>query len=638
MSTIAEQNAKQIRDAMEIYVGLSAVDSAATVSATATGYKIADTNISTSISNNTWSARPLADFAGDGFALDGSHVCYDSTAASLTYGKIGIRSAIGGSFTVSLTASRSIDAVTVFIDGSGTIANANDSSETYTARECVVVPVSGTAKTLTFTADTDSRIVLLKALPGIVMNFDNSNLISVTLGLRSCTAISDATWETSEIEIKAYWQDDITTAIGNLSDDVPITYKAGYGSDFSRTRYFYLSEPATMENNQITLKGEDASARLDNVTMPLTVQKNTRKTALQKMYIDFRDAIKKYAKITPRMVDAVPGTVGSSKKIDVLLFSASSAKDRVAEMMNMHYYSSSDASRVWWLSFVDAGYPCITWKRPTVSNCNRGRGIWTIKEEDCADVTRGVDRNVNKITSQDAEYGVETYCTIKSKATKFEDSKKVKAGTVYTTSFDGYVDPSTISISNGAKGTITVISKSADKVVWKSKITTGTYKTKVYYKDAKHKHKSPGNKKTKYYLTKTIKTKAVTVTAKSLVISDVHKSVAKNRPGTSIAVQPTTYGRQCNSNGSRLYPAYSALFQRSNETISFTWKGDPRIQPRDLIYFVPLTVINSAGTETTWDNLTAAEKSKYVYTVDDITLSHSGGGTSAEMSVRKGIC
>lgn len=638
MSTIAEQNAKQIRDAMEVYVGLSAVDSAATVSATSTGYKIADTNLSTSISNNTWSARPLADFAGDGFALDGSHVCYDSTAASLTYGKIGIRSAIGGSFTVSLTASRPIDAVTVFIDGSGTIANVNDSSETYTARECVVVPVSGTAKTLTFTADTDSRIVLLKALPGIVMNFDNSNLISVTLGLRSCTSISNATWETSEIEVKAYWQDDITNAIGNLSDDVPITYKAGYGSDLSRTRYFYLSEAATMENNQITLKGEDASARLDNVTMPLTVQKNTRKTALQKMYIDFRDTIKKYAKITPRMVDAVPGTVGSSKKIDVLLFSAASAKDRVAEMMNMHYYSGSDASRVWWLSFVDAGYPCITWKRPTVSNCNRGRGIWTIKEEDCADVTRGVDRNVNKITSQDAEYGVETYCEIKSKATKFEDGKKVEAGSVYTTSFNGYVDPESIRISTGARGTIKVISKTPEKVVYKALATTGTYKKRIYYKDKKHKKYSPGNKKTKYYKVKTIKSKAVTITAKPIVITDTSKTVAKNRPGFAIQVKPTTYGRQLNSNKARIYPNYSALFQRSNETISFKWKGDPRMQPRDLVYIVPKEIRNTNAGIDTWSDLTDDEKAEYIYTIDDITLTHSEGGTSAEISARKGIC
>ena len=44
---------------------------------------------------------------------------------------------------------------------------------------------------------------------------------------------------------------------------------------------------------------------------------------------------------------------------------------------------------------------------------------------------------------------------------------------------------------------------------------------------------------------------------------------------------------------------------------------------------MPLTVINSAGSETTWDSLTA-RKSKYIYTVDDITLTHSGGGTSAE--------
>jgi hypothetical protein len=226
MATIAEENARQIRDPMKISVGLSAVDSGATVTAAASGYQVADTNISAALASNTWPPRTLADFAGDGVALDGSEVCYDTTAASLSAGKIGILSAVGGSFTVSITASRPVDAVTISTSGTGTITNMADTTQTYTARDYIVIPVGGTSLTLKFTASASERIALYKVLPGIVMSFSNDNLISVTLGLRSCTSITNATWETSEIEVKAYWPDDITTAIGNLTDDVPITYRA----------------------------------------------------------------------------------------------------------------------------------------------------------------------------------------------------------------------------------------------------------------------------------------------------------------------------------------------------------------------------------------------------------------------------
>lgn len=632
--SITTQNANQIRDAMDISVSLSAVDSSADLTFASSGEKAIDTNISTSLDQQTWPQRLLADLSGDGFALDGDHVCLDSTAASLTYGKIGIISSIGGTFTVTVTSSATIDAVTLILDGSGTVS---DGTNTYDVREFVVIPMSGTTATLTFTAADSERITLLKMLPGVSMAFDNSNLTSVTLGLRSCTDIADASWEVSEIEAKAYWPDDITTAIGNLPDDVPITYSAGYSDDMSKTRYFYLSEPATMESNQITLKGEDASARLEDATLPITVLKTKRSTAQQKMYVAFRDTIKKYAKITPRIVDSAPSTAGTSTKRDTLILLSTSARDRVAEMMNLHY-ASSDSTRVFWPTFVDAGYPCITWQKPTASDCNRGRGIWTIYEDDCADVSRSVDRNVNKITSSDSTYGVETYCKIHSKATTFESGKKLKAGKIYTVTFDGYVDPSTIRISTGARGTVKVISKTPEKVVFKALATTGTYKKRIYYKDKKHKKRSPGNKKTKYYKVKTIKSKAAKITAKSIEVSDVHKTLAKSRPGTSIQVQPTIYGRQCNSNGNRLFPAYSALFQRSNETIKFTWKGDPRMQPRDLAYIVPKEIRNTNAGIDTWTDMTDDEKADYIYTIDDITLSHSEGGTSAEISARKGIC
>lgn len=74
MSTIDTQNAKQIRDAMEVHCGLSARYTKADLSVTAQSGQIAatDSNLSESIDADKWNMRKLADFQGDGVPLDGS--------------------------------------------------------------------------------------------------------------------------------------------------------------------------------------------------------------------------------------------------------------------------------------------------------------------------------------------------------------------------------------------------------------------------------------------------------------------------------------------------------------------------------------------------------------------------------------
>lgn len=71
-----------------------------------------------------------------------------------------------------------------------------------------------------------------------------------------------------------------------------------------------------------------------------------------------------------------------------------------------------------------------------------------------------------------------------------------------------------------------------------------------------------------------------------------------------------------------IYPqmAYESLLQRSNVTGSFTWKGDPRMQPRDVVEFHRL--------DGTVEEIT----------LENITLHHEGGGTYAEITYRKGVC
>ena len=58
---------------------------------------------------------------------------------------------------------------------------------------------------------------------------------------------------------------------------------------------------------------------------------------------------------------------------------------------------------------------------------------------------------------------------------------------------------------------------------------------------------------------------------------------------------------------------------RSKTTGSFKWKGDPRMQPRDVIKFHRL--------DGTVEEIT----------LENITIAHEGGGTSAEITYRKGV-
>ncbi|MBR3321322.1 MAG: hypothetical protein IKG04_05315, partial [Exiguobacterium sp.] len=72
----------------------------------------------------------------------------------------------------------------------------------------------------------------------------------------------------------------------------------------------------------------------------------------------------------------------------------------------------------------------------------------------------------------------------------------------------------------------------------------------------------------------------------------------------------------------QLYPneACKSLLDRSNIKGSFVWKGDPRMQPRDVVEFHRL--------DGTVEEIT----------LENITLHHEGGGTYAEITYRKGVC
>ena len=604
MSTIDTQNAKQIRDAMEVHCGLTARYTKADLSITAQSGQIAvaDSNLSVSIDADKWDMRRLADFQGEGFPLDGSCQLLDtSTPGSLASGKLGIRSDIGGTLTITVTSTQTIPAVTMAVtSGEGTVTAAGQS---YSLERIVIVPVNAKSVTMTIVStDQERRVEIASITPGITLEFSNENLTYCAVNLRADLSMASPSWRISDIEIRAHWPDDISEAISNVGDDVPIWYYAGYPGDYSKTRKFYLSEPAQMAENLITIKGEDQSHKLeDSANVALQRLDTTADKGRRQLYQFFCNVITA-CKIKATYTEAAPKASGSTKTAYSMVVTDQSPRDCVQTVMNLGHYGT------FWPTFVDAGIPRITWSKPTKK--------WDIYERECGDVVRTVDRNIAKITT-DNENGV--HCTAKRTTSwdKLAEDIKITKGKAITKSFsDAYYWTYKVDYRTGNEFTRNLL----NKVKWIPNKTSvqKNVKTKEKYKSGKKK----GQYKTKkvWFYRPTLYGKSLDITAGATSITE-----STGRSGTTIKVTPAFYGRVY-QDPSWIFPNYNRLFDRSNIGGAFTWKGDPRMQPRDVVNFHRVDP-DSNGNEVV-----------ELITIESISLIHEGGGTKATIAYRKGIC
>lgn len=591
MSTINGENAKQIRKPFEVYCNFSTAEENNTLSYTLTAsssVSVKDSNLSTMLGDPSVSMRILADLSADGFPMDGTAEFYQSLTGSQDNGKVGIRTTVNGTAQITVTGTQTINALTVAItDGTGYITAGGVQ---YEARRIVVIPVNAKTRTLTFTATDDTRLSIASIVAGISLQFTNDNLVSCTLALRSDLNIVDPTWEVSDIEIQAYYPDDISKAISNIGDDVPITYYAGYQGDYSPVRTFYLADKVENKDNIITLKGVDISHKLEK-EISASVVNWSMSYAMQNVYSKLFSTINTaLGGKFPIKKQSVPPRMGTSTVKQALVFREATAGEIVANIMNIAHgtFEGTDFYPV----FVDAGIPVVRWSKPSPK--------WDIYEEDCGDVLIEYDRNINKLSSNDTSYWIANSVKIPTQATEIE-RLDVTAGKIYTVEFSGYVSAPTVTNAD-------VISATASKITFKAKKTTKTVKKTV-----------TENKKK---VTKEVKENECVVKGKTITTSGVYKTLVPStaRAGISKTIYPSVLGRSyCKTTSTLMFPNWSKMFGKSNETGSFIFKGDPRMQPRDVFRFHRL----NGSVENC--------------TIESITLMHDGGGTQAELTYRKGI-
>jgi len=581
-TTINAQNALQIREKpMEVYISLR-VGSTATISTyTVTGQTKSDDS---TLGNSAWPMRTLADLQDGGFLLDGTAQWYDSTLTpSENNGKLGVRGDIGETITVTITAGSTLTAVTVASSGVSTITKGAD---TYTATGNDVVTINSTSATLVFTpTDSTTRVEIDYIVPGIMFNITNDTLISCTLALRGNLDVKDHTWEESEIEVKMYYPNDISSSLAYIQNDWPITYQAGYDSDLSTERKFYISEPITQEQGVITIKGVDASHLLDEKTMQEQWFSAYTGNAHQTLYTKFIDAIQA-AGIKLQRKQSWSGSQSGTLRYSVL--PEMSTRDFVSDVMNLtlnHTRGGSNFS----IQFVDAGIPTV----------EHGNGktygqTWTIYKSDCGEWTEKYDQNISKIIDSNSERKINETITT-SNVLVYDNIESGLTGNVnqfFEYNFDGWYRyaspfPASSGVPSDTPYKFTIISRQPSRLVFK-----------VTQKG----------------------TRAFTVGGQSSAITGGVDSFSNPNklPGINVEMEPFVYGNL--TDGTDSIFNYPSLFKRSLRTGSFTWKGDPRMQPLDYI-----NISNDTGDGR--GNITAR--------ITGIELTHEEGGTSAKITWRE---
>lgn len=344
-----------------------------------------------------------------------------------------------------------------------------------------------------------------------------------------------------------------------------------------------------------------------------------------------------------------------------------SRREIIANIMNLCRFNTSQ-----WFTYVDAGRPKVSRDKPSPS--------WTISEQDCGEIKRDVDKNIVSIKAPCKTLDIAPCNPSPSGATKpggYKANVKVGSATAFVgsgfaLSFDVLTSMCFMVISRdnvpdsdfsyimkywsdqicypsgGGGNALDVFQKlkyqydsndteheygkkllDTERAPWQNRTTAKP--TEGYVADS-----SGGNANTQLYDEELLHDKwygdnnnlNLDLVGGAYNLTDT--TVTVSTTGSGIVAKPSKTGwsglmkaYQTISGTSTLVNALpdqglKALMERSNETGSFTWKGDPRMQPRDVIRFNKLD-----GTQE-------------IRTIENIQLKHEGGGTIATISYRKG--
>lgn len=435
--------------------------------------------------------------------------------------------------------------------------------------------------------------------------FDNSCIKSCTLNLRAVnTQLDNPALEASEISLEV--KDLInSTAYQNLPEDTRIYYSAGYAGDMSEPRCFYLNDVVQKSyEGYLSFSGYDATGFLDDEFYG-DLQFFKRNSGIKSYATYLSDLISKtldykgikFAKKTHNDLAARADAAG-----EYVYVSEGTVRDRIAEAVNVFRtpdggYNNSGV----YYDYVDAGYPFFA------AHMDQVDSIYSFSK---ANLNIGnVNYNIPSymISSWNREFE-RPFGSLRMEASGFEDmvssklleERKVKKGSRFWVELDELLCAFSENLSSEAKY-IDEFIRGSGTISNLSYYSFGPKKFKMTAAAANTSQKLYGWFFNVYDATGSPYIKKGTGSDKITLPEFVGDIACLKDPGDT---ERKWVFKNCIDN----------IAQRSNKLYTFTWRGDPRMQPRD--------VITARGIE---------------MTVESLTLEHlEGGGFSSTVVARGG--
>ena len=553
MPTIASENTKPIRQALTVMCGM---DVASNMTPSATAVSSYDSYNGDVTGVPLFS--PFMDLSGDGFLNDGMAKPLEADHAGI----VANVNAAGNSSTlnISITLSQAAPAGTVL-----KLYYYEGNAELHT----VEMTVTGTTASAVITSTT-GRLHLVKVTAGDSWWFNNDSLISCTVSLRGVeTKIQNPELQISDIEIVGYEPNNILDKVAMIGEKSPVYYTSGYPGDMAPVRTFYLSEQIGWEDKKITIKAEDATQFLQDDYAGAFIGNPTLDDELGgiKKYIDQLHAMLNSKGIAHTFSNIY--NTGLYNDGQGMLFTNKPIRDHIAQAVNLFRFARGSIYTPdpypCYINYVDAGIPRLWTGRDTSS-------YWVI--DDIANLRIDVNRKPKEVRMNINWYQAESSAQVQSLSI---------SGTKTVNVSDPYWTFSTNS------GTITKLSPYAFKLKANGTATVSGRKLITYDGDAET--------FTPY--------KRTAADGVDIVELDDFDGLQEG------------YGYGGGGYDSFWPGAMDQLLNRELLTYSFTWRGNPLIQPRDYIK------VKIDG--------------QYIdMTIDTVTLEHTDGGLTSQIVARKG--
>ena len=685
MSAIDVQNAKQIRDPMQVLIQLDIPDE---TQLTYSGYsgtaKIYDSSALLDYSYRAWPMRKLADLKEDGFPLNGTCELYDSSITpSMQNGKIGVRGHVGQNLELTATSSDTIKGLTLSVSGASSVTHGGTTS--VIVGNQIVIQVNAASVSMTFTPINENiRVEVSSAIPGITLVINNSNIVRADVSLRSDLSLVNQTLPESELNVDVYNDNDITSVVASVNEDTPITYSAGYAGDMSPTRKFYISGEITWKDNIISIHAVDAVHFLEDIEAyaPITEKES-------ECFLNAIIYFLKRAGITPDTSEV--STDWSDNSCRWIIPKSTKARNIIAfanQCLNItdKTYKLLDGrgklkDRLMF-NYIDAGIPTL--------KTNPSTGTFVIDESDCGEVQKSVERRITKVDASwtkiwnmsmptdfhnatkvgtatfiknvgtSLNFDVKAYSWVIGLylGTYLDNDIAVKLQATYHRRISVYYTFPVVPVNEYgltyASRIPTIVINGSDSVGAKlncEDIPKSEYESEFDAEKLKlHSNFVPWDQAYANWEYDTTPGHKITTAAEMwslLVAADIIDSDAESIDldiyGLAISenkenVTYTSVGNSINYDYGEtpiigqmsgltmtsapilIYPnMINSPMYRSTESGTFRWKGDPRLQPRDIGQLKRL--------DGTYEDIT----------LENITITHEGGGTYADITYRKGV-